>query len=325
MSSNRILVVGCNGLLGQKVTELLVRGSAYSVGLASLAPKPHRVLPQTEYFQLDITSRKDVKTIVTQFDPDVVVNAAAMTNVDACERDRELAWKINVAGVEHLIEAAKKRDAQIVHISTDYVFDGKSGPYLEDDRPEPLSYYGKTKLASENAMRSSGLPFVLLRTIVLYGYAPGAKPNFALWLIDNLEKKLPVRIVDDQFGNPTLADDLAYAIVSAIDLGRNGTYHVAGRDVVSRYQFALTLAKVFEFDASLITPIKTSQLKQPATRPLRSGLVTLKAEVELGLHPSSVEEGLRILKTQMQRTHRRIGDSPPIKSATATRQSKRSG
>jgi len=262
--------------------------------------------------QVEITSKKDVKRVVFACEPDVIVNAAAITNVDACEKERELAWKVNVGGVENIIEAARKNESKIVHLSSDYIFDGKSGPYNEDDRPEPLNYYGKTKLASENALRMSGLSYLIARTIVLYGYAQGVKPNFALWLVQNLEKKIPVRVVDDQEGNPTLADDLAYGIVRGVELGRSGVYHIAGRDIVSRYDFAVQLAHIFEFDQDLITPVKTAQLKQPALRPLLSGLITLKAEIELGIRPSTVEQGLFMLKGQLSRSMRKMSDSAPI-------------
>jgi dTDP-4-dehydrorhamnose reductase len=235
-----------------------------------------------------------------------------MTNVDACETEREMCWKVNVEGVENLIEAAKRSDTKVIHVSTDYVFDGKAGPYTEDDRPEPLSYYGKSKLASENALRRSGIPFVIARTMVLYGFAPGVKPNFALWLIENLEKRKKVTVVDDQIGNPTLVDDLAYGLIQAFEMERTGIYHIAGRDIVSRYEFALKLAKVFDLDPLLITPIKTASLHQPAPRPLKSGLLTLKAEVELGYKPSTVEQGLLILKTQLHRTMKMLADSAPV-------------
>ncbi|MFN0159375.1 MAG: dTDP-4-dehydrorhamnose reductase [Bacteroidota bacterium] len=323
MSVKRILLVGSNGLLGQKLTEVLTRGSAYYLVLASRSEKSVRPLLSAEYVQLDVTSRKDVKHLVWNAEPDIIINASAMTNVDACELERELAWKINVDGMDNIIDGAKRNDTRIIHVSTDYIFDGKSGPYSENDRPEPLNYYGKSKLASENSLRTSGLPHMIARTIVLYGYGSGVKSNFALWLIGQLEQKLPVRVVDDQFGNPTLVDDLAYGIVSAIELGRTGVYNIAGREIISRYEFALRLARVFDFDERLITPIQTSQLKQPAVRPLKSGLITLKAELELGIKPSTVEDGLKILKNQLQRTARRAADSPPAPSATPSRPTKR--
>jgi dTDP-4-dehydrorhamnose reductase len=312
MTVSRLLVVGSNGLLGQKVVELFVRGSSAEITASSIEPAPVRALQSVTYRQADITSKKDVKSLVSAVEPTAVVNCAAMTNVDACESDRELAWRINVSGVEHLADAAKKSNAALVHISTDYVFDGKRGPYSEDDRPEPLSYYGKTKLASENLLRASDVTHLILRTMVLYGHAEGVKANFALWLIDSLQKKAPVRVVDDQVGNPTLVDDLAYAIMRAIELQKWGLYHIAGRDILSRYEFSVRLAGVFGLDPGLITPVKTTELKQPAPRPLQSGLVTLKAETEIGYRPSTVEEGLLIVKSQLSRNARRpAGDRAP--------------
>lgn len=325
MSVKRVLVIGSNGLLGQKVTELLVRGSAYHIMLASQGDKPIRKLLTADYTPLDITSKKDVKRVVASCEPDVIVNAAAMTNVDACEKERDLAWRVNVVGVENIVDAAKKTNTKVIQISTDYIFDGKAGPYDENARPEPVSHYGRSKLASENALRISELDYMIARTMVLYGYVPGAKPNFALWLIQNLERKMAVRVVDDQYGNPTLVDDLAYGIVSAIELNRSGIYNIAGRDIVNRYEFALILARVFDFDPGLITPIKTSMLHQPAVRPLKSGLVTLKAEVELGYKPSTAEQGFLVLKNQLARSERRLSDSAPIpgKQSSAPRQAPR--
>jgi dTDP-4-dehydrorhamnose reductase len=320
MSVKRVLIVGSNGLLGQKVAEILVRGSAYQITLASQEETPVRPLQSADYVRLDITVKKDVKRLVFSSEPHVIINCAAFTDVDACETKRELAWKVNVGGVENLVEAARKDNVKLIHVSTDYIFDGKEGPYTEEDRPEPLSYYGKSKLASENVLRASGIEYVIARTMVLYGFAPGAKTNFALWLIQNLEKSRPVRVVDDQVGNPTLVDDLAFGIVSALELGRTGIYNIAGRDIVSRHEFALQLARIFDFNADLITPIKTSQLRQPAPRPLKSGLLTLKAEVELGYKPSSIAQGLSILKGQLTRTVKHMGDSAPVPGSSSGRQ-----
>lgn len=297
----RVLVVGSNGLLGQKVAEQLLRGFNYHVTLTSVESAPVREIAAAPYQQADITNRKTVKDLVAAVNPDVIINCAAMTNVDACETEREIAWKINVGGVEHLIDAARRKPATVVHVSSDYVFDGKGGPYSEDDRPEPLSYYGKSKLASENALRTSGIPYFVARTMVLYGYAEGVKANFALWLLNSLRDGQQVRIVDDQIGNPTLVDDLAFGLIRAMEMRRTGIYNIAGKDIVSRFDFAVALAKAFGLDHTLIQPIKTSQLNQPAARPLKSGLITLKAEVDLGLKLSGVEQGLAMLKSQLVR------------------------
>jgi len=312
VSPQTVMILGANGLLGQRFSEFLARGTMWRLVLAGRHAVPRLQLPDTAYLQVDITKKQQVRDAVTSEKPAVIVNAAAITNVDACETERDAAWKVNVTGVEHVVEAAKRVGARVVHLSTDYVFDGREGPYSENDKPNPVNYYGRAKLASENHLRASGLGYVIARTMVLYGVAAEVKSNFALWLIRNLEEKKPVRVVDDQLGNPTLVDDLAHALISAMELGKSGVYHVAGRDIVSRYDFALKLAEVFGFERDLVTPIKTSELNQAAPRPLKSGFVTLKAEVDLGYRPSTVEEGLTVLKGQLSRGPRRLPDSAPI-------------
>jgi dTDP-4-dehydrorhamnose reductase len=294
------------------MAELLLRGSPHTVILSSVEGRPAIPYQAAEYLQVDLTSRKDVRQLFAGVHPDVVINCAAMTNVDACEAERELAWKINATAVDHLVEAARIHESTIVHVSTDYVFDGHAGPYVEEDRPNPLSYYGKAKLAGENALRSSGISYFIARTMVLYGYAQGVKPNFVLWLVQSLEQGKAVRIVDDQFGNPTFVDDLAFGLLRALELGKTGVYHLAGREIVSRMEFALRVAKVFGLDASLISPIKTSALQQPAPRPLKSGLVTLKAEADLDYRPMTIDESLMVLKNQLSRSARRAADSAPV-------------
>jgi dTDP-4-dehydrorhamnose reductase len=150
VNPKRVLVIGSNGLLGQKMTELLLRGSPHTVTMSSIEDRPVVGYQSADYLRVDITSKKDVRHVVESVQPEVIFNCAAMTNVDSCEAERELAWKINVTGVENLVESGRKGSTTIVHISTDYIFDGKTGPYAEDDRPSPISYYGKSKLASDD-------------------------------------------------------------------------------------------------------------------------------------------------------------------------------
>ena len=262
----------------------------------------HSVFDQAilPYRSIDLTRRQEVRKVVDEFEPDVIVHTAAVTDVDLCEKERGLAWQVNVGTVENLSYAAKLTGAKIIHLSTDYVFDGKSGPYNELDRPNPISYYGRTKLASENLLLTSGVQNAIIRTMVLYGLGLNVKSNFALWLYNNLKDGKPLRVVDDQFGNPTLADDLAYAILKIIELERTGVYHIAGSDMISRYDFALALARVFNFNKKLITPVKSSAFIQPAPRPLKSGLIILKAQTELDVKMSGVEHGLTVFKNQLE-------------------------
>ncbi len=295
----RVLICGSNGLLGQRLSNLLSSNTAYEV--LNTSRERSFVFDDRlyDYTQLDITHKGDVKSLVSSFQPSVIINAAAATNVDWCETHREEAWNVNVVGVENLVDASRKVSAKLIHVSTDYVFDGKSGPYDEDAQPNPISYYGKAKLASENATRTGGIPYAIVRTIVLYGSGIQIKDNFPLWVIHTLRKGQRIRCVDDQISNPTHVSDLAQAILKIFELDRSGLYHVCGRETINRYDFAVQTAGVFGLDSNLIDRIKTSQLDQPAPRPMITGFVTLKAETDLGLKLMNVNDGLTLLKSEL--------------------------
>jgi len=203
--------------------------------------------------------------------------------------------------VENLAQAARKVHATLIHISSDYIFDGENGPYDEAAKPKPLGYYGRAKLASENAVIATGIEHAIVRTMVLYGTGERVRPNFATWLIDKLSQGERVNIVDDQYGHPTLADDLAHAIKKIIELDKRGIYHVVGSEYLSRYDFAMKLAGVFDVDSNLINRIKTEELQQKAPRPLNSYFSIEKAKQELGIEMSDAEAGLDILKRQLGR------------------------
>jgi len=294
----KILVTGANGLLGQKVTELFRHETAHELLLTDLqenASDPKGF----DYFPMDITKKEDVKESVKKFLPDIIINTAAFTNVDGCETERELSWRVNVDAVKNFIIASRFSSAKIIHISTDYIFDGKTGNYSETSKPNPLSFYGKSKLASENALVSSGIDFAIVRTMIIYGTGKNLRPNFALWLIDMLSKNQPVRIVDDQFGMPTISDDLAWGLVKIVDLDKSGIYNICGSEYISRHEFAVRLAMIFGYSENLIMPIKTSDLCQAAARPMNSSFILLKAETDLGIKPLNVTDGLYLLKTQL--------------------------
>jgi len=296
----RILICGANGLLGQRLSLMLSTQTDYEVLNTSIERSFVFDNILFDYNQLDITKRSDVKSLSSSFQPDVIFNAAGVTNVDWCESNREETWKANVTAVENLIDAARKVKAKLVHVSTDYVFDGKNGPYDEEAKPHPIGYYGKSKLASENAVRSSEIPYTILRTIVLYGSGIGVKTNFALWVIKNLKSGKQINVVDDQIGNPTYVGDLALAMIKSFELNRGGIYHIGGSEQLSRFDFALQIADIFNLDASLIKRIKTGDLHQASPRPMLSGFITLKAETQLGMHFLKVKEGLTLLKHELQ-------------------------
>jgi dTDP-4-dehydrorhamnose reductase len=296
----RILICGSNGLLGQRLALMLSAKTEFEV----LNTSHHRSFVFDpllfDYTQLDITKKGDVKSLVSSFQPTVILNAAAVTNVDWCETHREEAWKVNVVGVENLVEAARKVGALLIHVSTDYVFDGKHGPYKEDDPPNPISYYGKTKLAGENAIRIADIPYAIVRTIVVYGNMIGPRGNFALWVVNSLRAGKVIRCADDQISNPTFVGDLACAMIRIFELERTGLYHICGAERISRYDFARKIADIFGFDSSLVIPVKSLELNQPAPRPLVTGFYTEKASEELGWKAMDINQGVTLLKQELQ-------------------------
>jgi len=206
----KVLITGANGLLGERVTALLSQEytlltTDLQAGLLFSSNIP--------YLMLDITDQAEVFEIVKEFEPDILVNCAAYTNVDGAEKFKEKAHSINVQGVQHLIKVCLPLRTQLIHISSDYIFNGINGPYEEDDRPEPINYYGETKLLSEKLLQDSGLPFTILRTNVLFGNSHSKVANFVYWVIDMLKNRETIHIVNDQYGNPTWADALARSIL----------------------------------------------------------------------------------------------------------------
>ena len=285
----RALVTGCHGLLGQTIWATCPVGIEL-VG-ADLLPKSP-LFPEEQYNGIDLAHRSTVLQLIDDLRPTWIINAAAYTNVDGAEKERKLCWQGNVTAVENLALAARKHRIKLLHISTDYIFDGKHGPYDEEQVPNPLGYYGRSKLAGENVLRASGIDFLIIRTMVLYGHHRMGKHNFVTWLLQELARENPVRVVNDQWGNTTLADELAAGIWQAVSRNYLGTLNVAGIEIIDRYSFAVRIAQKFGYDEKLLQPISTAELKQAAPRPMRSGLVVEKAIRELGLQLSDINQGL---------------------------------
>lgn len=293
----RILIIGSNGMLGQRLTEFY--SAKKKVELMTGSAEDESFFPEISYEKVDLTDKKQVKKLINNFYPDIIINAAAYTNVDKSEIDKELAWAINVSGVEYIAKYASSIDAKVIHISTDYVFDGKAGPYDENCKPNPVGYYGRSKLAGENALKCGNCEFTILRTNVLYGPAKNGRPDFVKWVVSSLREKQNIRIVTDQINNPTYIDDLVQAISKVVEYNKPGIYNIGGPEFLSRYDFTLRIADYFELDKTLITPITTAELKQTAKRPLKSGLIILKAETEFGYKPLSIEETFLLMKKEL--------------------------
>lgn len=303
MTNTRILLTGCHGLLGQRI----VQGMPPEAFVLGVDQDENAYIhgERFQYSRLDITNRKEVKLMCEEFNPNFVINAAAYTNVDECEIKKELCWRVNVEGVENLAKFAKKIEAKFIHISTDYIFDGRKNLYTEEDIPSPLSYYGKAKLASENIVRVSGNDWAILRTSTLYDVdVLQGRQNFVTWVVQNLRQGNSIRIVTDQRGNPTLARNLAEAVLQVVSLNRTGVFNTAGKDIVDRYTFSKRIAEYFELDEGLLVPVTTEELKQKALRPLSIGLDTSKTERELQMNMMGIEEGLLIFKKDYIAIHR---------------------
>ncbi|MCB0729585.1 MAG: dTDP-4-dehydrorhamnose reductase [Ignavibacteriae bacterium] len=294
MIKNRILIIGSNGMLGQQVTSLFLNNDNYEIRLASF--EDDSFFEELPYTKIDISNKIEVKKLFLDFFPDFVINLAAYTNVDKSETEKETCWNINVNAIEYLAKYCVPANSHLIHISSDYVFDGLNGPYAENDLPNPISYYGRSKLAGENIIKKFNIPSTIIRTNVLFGSARFGRPDFVKWVVNSLENKNNIRIVTDQINNPTFLDDIASAIKKICDTSKTGLYNIGGAELLNRYEFTERIAEYFNLDMNFVTPILTSELNQPAPRPLKSGLINLKAETELSYKPRLLNECFRLME-----------------------------
>ena len=294
MIRKRILIVGSNGMLGQSVVSLLSGQEMYEVQLASF--EEYSYFDEFPYSQLDVSNKRQVKKLLLDFFPDFVINLAAFTNVDKSETERETCWNINVNAIEYLAKYCVPTNSHLIHISSDYIFDGKNGPYSEKDLPNPISYYGRSKLAGENIIKRFNIPSTIIRTNVLFGATKFGRPDFVKWVVDSLRNKKEIRIVTDQINNPTYLGDIAWAIRKIFDTGKTGIYNIGGAELLSRFKFTQKISEFFQLNFDYVEPIITEELHQPAQRPLKSGLINLKAETELNYRPHDLNECFKIME-----------------------------
>ena len=296
----KILITGSNGLLGQKLLHKLRIDDA--VELIATSKGKDRVSAQDSYtyHSLDITNKAAVEDLIEAQKPDVVINTAAMTNVDLCEDEKAACDALNVDAVQYLADACARIDAHLIHISTDFIFDGEDGPYKEEDEPNPLSYYGLSKLKSEQLLYAHKVKWSILRTIIVFGVGENlSKGNIVLWAKGALEKAEPLNIIDDQFRSPTLAEDLADACILAAKKKAYGIYNASGKDIMSIYEIVERIAKYYGNTTENLNKISTATLNQKAGRPPRTGFILDKAKEVLGYNPHSFEECLAIIDEQL--------------------------
>lgn len=295
----KILVTGANGLLGQKLVQLLSRQK--EVEVIATARKELTKIPGVSFEIMDITSSVQTEEVLLRTKPEVVINTAAMTQVDQCETERDLCWLHNVIGVENLVSACEKIKARLVHVSTDFIFDGSHGPLDESAIPAPVNFYGESKWVGEKVVQGSHLEWAILRTVLVYGVTDDmSRSNIVLWVKKSLEEGKNINVVDDQWRTPTLAEDLAMGCYLAAKQKAKGIYHISGEEMMTPYDIAIRTAAFFGLNKNLINKTDSSKFRQPALRPPKTGFVITKAKTELNYQPHRFEEGLALIKSLME-------------------------
>ena len=297
----KLLLTGSNGLLGQKLVALL--HALPEVELVATARGGNRLAaayPALRFLPLDVTDEAQVAQILTQECPTHLIHTAAMTQVDECELHQAACWTQNVTAVEHLAATCARLDIHLTHLSTDFIFNGQQSLLTEEAVPDPLSHYGHSKLAAERAVQATaGLRWAIARTVLVYGtLTAGSRSNIVLWVRDSLRNGQAIRVVDDQWRTPTLAEDLALGCWLLARQSAQGIYHLSGPELLTPYEMARQVAAFFQLDATLLERVDSRTFTQPARRPPRTGFCLDKAKRELGYAPRSFAEGIALLARQ---------------------------
>lgn len=294
----KVAIIGSTGKVGEAIVNYLYENTDWELMLFSSTYRSEKNDGGKHLIPINYSDCYEFTDKCRLLHPDIIINTSAMTNVDGCETDRNGAWLVNVDFVDCVAKVSHELDSKLIHISTDYIFDGDSGPYYEFDQPNPISWYGYTKCIGETKTEIEGLNSCILRTNVVYGNSTNGKSDFVKWVVNELRNGRKIKIVSDQYSNPTITDDIAMAVYKVILLDKKGIYNIGGSDYCDRYSFAKKIADIFILDDKLIHPITTNELNQPAKRPLLGGLVISKASSELDIKFSSIEDGLMILKNK---------------------------
>lgn len=293
----RVTVTGANGLVGSRLCRLLVvQGHA----VTAVARGERRTVGDFEYLSCDLSDHEGVARTLSAARPEIVVHTASMTEVDACERAPDAAWAANVLAAAHVARQAKSNDAHLVHVSTDYVFDGQAGPYDEEARPNPSGVYARTKWLGEEAVRLLAGSWAIARTAVVYGYPPSQRPNFGSWLLGTLREGKTARLFVDQYVSPSLALSVAEQLADLAERRLPGLWNVAGAEVVNRMQFGEALVDVFGLDRRLLVPFKLADAGMASPRPPRSGLRVDKALGALKARPLGLRASLEQFRAEVE-------------------------
>jgi dTDP-4-dehydrorhamnose reductase len=290
----KILITGANGFLGYYLGKQLLKKN-FSV-IATGRGKcrlPFTGQDNFSFAEMDFTDPYSVHDVFEATKPDIIVHAGAMSKPDECEMNQMMAYFVNVEGTVQLLINAEELKSFFVFVSTDFVFDGDTGMYKEDDPPRPVNYYGRTKLDAEAAVKEYEHGWAIVRTVLVYGKNHTGRANILNIVKEKLEKGEEYNVVDDQLRTPTYVEDLARGIVSVIEKKAKGIFHISGKDILTPYQMAVKTAEYLGLNKTLIQKATAASFSQPARRPLKTGFIIDKARNELGFEPLSFEEGLK--------------------------------
>jgi dTDP-4-dehydrorhamnose reductase len=292
-SLKKILITGSNGLLGQKLVKYFQQHNIEFLATAKTENKLS-FCPNEKFALLDIENMAQTVEVINSFNPTHIINAAAMTNVDACEDHETECFNVNARGVANILEGINGAEIHLIQISTDFIFDGKKKLYSEEDTANPLSNYGKSKWGGEEVIfESRHEQSTILRTSIVYGVGESLKKgNIFSWAINELRAGKDLNIVNDQFRTPTFVDDLVQACAKVVLLKEFGVYNIAGGELLSMHDYILKVAKYLNVNPIKVHAITSGKLNQKAKRPISSGLDTYKAKSELGYVPTDFVESL---------------------------------
>ena len=295
----KILITGGSGLLGGNLAKMArERFETYA------AYHGHPIkMKNCNTFSLDIRNQNTTHNMVNKINPELIIHTAALTNVDYCEDHQKDAWNLNVEGTRNMTKAAEDVGAKFIYISTDSIFDGKKGMYTEDDTPNPLNYYAKTKLEGEKVLAEFDLNYSILRTCI-YGWNMQEKFSLAEWVIHGLQNKKKLTMFTDVFFSPILVNNLSEAIFEVCERGLEGVLNIAGSERCSKFHFGGKIAEVFSLDKSYIEPISIKDFTDfKAPRPKDVSLDVSKAKEKLRTKLLDVGEGLVWMRELHQKGH----------------------
>ena len=295
----KLLVLGGSGLIG----NALLKNSENKFDILTTFNKNPITIESLRSFHYSLPNDLNkLEDLLTNEKPDILVNTMGYSNIDFCESNKNDADILHVEITEKISNICENLEIKQIFLSSDFIFDGEDGPYKEEDKPNPLSYYGLSKLKSENIVKESDCNWTILRTIIVFGVGENlSKSNIVLWAKGALEKDEPLNIIDDQFRAPTLAEDLADACILAATKKAYGIFNASGKDIMSIYEIVERIAKHYRNTTKNLNKISTATLNQKAGRPPKTGFILDKAINELGYNPHSFEECLTIIDEQLKK------------------------